>query len=51
MTAIEKGLEDRGGGGSGREAELEREIAILERKLGQVAVMADLRGKASRRLT
>ncbi|MDQ6945024.1 MAG: transposase [Actinomycetota bacterium] len=46
VTAMEKGLEDRGGGGSGREAELEREIAILERKLGQLAVIVDLRGKA-----
>jgi hypothetical protein len=48
---MEKGLEDRGGGASGREAALERAIAILERKLGQLAVIADLRGKALRRLT
>jgi transposase-like protein len=40
VTAMEKGLEDRGGGASGREAELEREIAVLERKLGQLAVIA-----------
>jgi len=51
VTAMEKGLEDRGDGASGREAELEREIAILERKLGQLAVIVDLRGKALRRLT
>jgi transposase len=50
VTAMEKGLEDRGGGASGREAELEREIAVLARKLGQLAVIADLRGKALRRL-
>lgn len=45
VTAMEKGLEDRGGGASGREAELEREITVLERKLGQLAVIADLREK------
>ena len=50
VTAMEKGLEERSGA-KGREAELEREIAILERKLGQLALMADLRGKALRRLT
>lgn len=50
VEAMEKGLEERTGA-SGREAELEREIAILERKLGQLAVIADLRGKALRRLT
>jgi transposase len=50
VTAMEKGLEDRSGT-NGHEAELEREIAILERKLGQLAVIADLRGKALRRLT
>jgi transposase-like protein len=50
VTAMEKGLEERSGA-NGREAELEREIAILERKLGQLAVMTDLRGKALRRLT
>jgi transposase len=50
VTAMERGLEDRSGT-NGREAELEREIAILERKLGQLAVIADLRGKALRRLT
>jgi transposase-like protein len=51
VTAMEKGPEDRGGGASGREAELVRQIAILERKLGQLAVIADLRGKALRRMT
>jgi transposase-like protein len=50
VRAMEKGLEDRGGGGSGREAELEREIAVLERKLGQLDMMPDLRGIALRRL-
>jgi transposase-like protein len=50
VEAIEKGLEERAGA-SGREAKLEREIAILERKLGQLAVIADLRGKGLRRLT
>jgi transposase-like protein len=50
LTGAEKGLEDRAGS-SGREAELEREIAILERKLGQVTMLADLRGKALQRLT
>jgi hypothetical protein len=47
---VEKGLEDRGDS-SGREAELEREIAQLERRLGQVTMLADLRGKALQRLT
>lgn len=43
LTALEKGLEQRLGA-NGREAE-------LERKLGQLAMIADLRGKALRRLT
>jgi hypothetical protein len=51
VTAMERGLEDRGGGGSGREAEPEREITVLECKLGQLAAMADQRGRALRRLT
>jgi transposase-like protein len=50
LTGAEQGLEDRGGR-SGREAELEREIAMLERQLGQVTLLADLRGKALQRLT
>lgn len=50
LEGLEKGLEDRSGKSS-REAELEREVAVLERKLGQLAVIADLRGKALQRLT
>mgnify|MGYP001794344623 FL=1 len=50
VQAMEKGLEERTGA-TGRESDLEREIAMLERKLGQMAVIADLRGKALRRLT
>ena len=34
-----------------REGELEKEIAALERKLGQVTMIADLRSKALQRLT
>ena len=50
ISGLEKGLEERAGT-SGREAQLEREVAELERKLGQLAMIADLRGKALRRLT
>lgn len=50
LAALENGLEQRSGA-NGREAELEREVAELERKLGQLAMIADLRGKALRRLT
>jgi transposase-like protein len=50
LAGMEGGLQDRAGS-SAREAELEREIAQLERKLGQVAMLADLRGKALQRLT
>ena len=50
VNGMENGLEQRSGA-SGREASLEREIAELERKLGQLAMIADLRGKALRRLT
>ena len=49
LVAMERGLEDRSG--NAREAELEKEIAVLERKLGQLAVIADLLGKALQRLT
>jgi hypothetical protein len=47
---MEKGLEERSSV-SGREPVLEREIAELERQLGQLAMIAYLRGKALRRLT
>lgn len=50
LEAIEKGLDDKAGGNA-REAQLEREIEVLERKLGQLAVIADLRSKALQRLT
>ena len=50
LEGIEKSLEGKSVGQS-REAELEREIAVLERKLGQLAVIADLRSKALQRLT
>ena len=50
LEAIEKGLEDKAGGNA-REVQLEREIEVLERKLGQLAVIADLRSKALQRLT
>jgi len=50
LEGIEKGLEDRNLGNA-REAELEREVAMLERKLGQLAMIADLRSKALQRLT
>jgi hypothetical protein len=49
-----RGNRERAGGrevGTRREAELEREIAQLERTLGQMAMIADLRSKALQRLT
>ena len=49
IEAIERGLEDKAR--NGRELELEKEIAALERKLGQVTMIADLRSKALHRLT
>lgn len=51
LEAMRSGLGDRDRPGSSREAELEREIANLERKLGQLAAIADLRSKALQRLT
>ena len=50
LGGMENGLAERAGP-KGREGELEREVAELERKLGQLAMIADLRGKALRRLT
>lgn len=50
LEGIVKGLEGRDVG-TRRETELEREIAALERKLGQVTMIADLRSKALQRLT
>lgn len=50
LEGIVKGLEGRDVG-TRRESELEREIAALERKLGQVTMIADLRSKALQRLT
>jgi transposase-like protein len=50
LEGVVKGLEGRDVG-TRRESELEREIAALERKLGQVTMIADLRSKALQRLT
>ena len=49
LEGIVKGLEGHDVGRR-REAELEREIAALERRLGQVTMIADLRSKALQRL-
>ncbi len=49
LEGVEKGLEGRDVG-TRREAELEREIAALERKLGQVTMIADLRSRTLQRL-
>ena len=49
IEAMVRGLEDKAR--SGREMELEKEIAQLQRKLGQVTMIADLRSKALQRLT
>ncbi len=48
LEGIVNGLERRDVG-TRREAELEREIAALERKRGQVTMIADLRSKALQR--
>lgn len=45
LTAVEKALGDRGRR-SGREAELVRDIPMFERRLGQMTMLADLRGNA-----
>ena len=49
VEGMERGLADKSK--NAREVELEREIAALERKLGQVTMIADLRSKALQRLT
>jgi transposase-like protein len=49
LEGIAAALEPRQGGTS-REAELEREIAELERSLGRMTQIAEVRGKALRRL-
>ena len=49
LGGLEKAFEERSGGG--REAELEQQVAQLERKVGQLTMLADLRSKALQRLT
>jgi transposase-like protein len=49
LEGIASALEPRQGEAS-REVELEREIAELERSLGRMTQIAELRGKALRRL-
>ena len=49
LDGIARGLEGKTTGSS-REAELEREIDELERQLGRMTSIADLRGKFLRRL-
>ena len=49
LEGMELGLADKSK--NARESELEREVAALERKLGQVTMIADLRSKALQRLT
>lgn len=49
VEGMERGLADKSK--NAREIELEREIVALERKLGQVTMIADLRSKALQRLT
>jgi transposase len=44
VEGMERGLADKSK--NAREVELEKEIAALERKLGQVTMIADLRSKA-----
>ena len=48
VEGMERGLEDKSK--NARELELEKEIVALERKLGQVTMIADLRSKALHRL-
>ena len=50
LDGMSRGLEGKTTGNS-REAELEREIEQLERQLGRMTSIADLRGKFLRRLT
>ena len=50
LTAMQRGFESKSPAGT-KEEEQEREIAELERALGRMTRMADLRGKALRQLT
>ena len=50
LVGLEKGLEGKQAG-TDRESELEREVEELERTLGRMTRIADLRGKVLRRST
>ena len=49
LEGMAKAFEERAGGS--RDSELEQQIAQLERKVGQLTMLADLRSKALQRLT